>query len=276
MDSYCGHLDSLDLRARSGFVRHRPGHCQRSHVCCARRPQDPRTRRQRRARRPHVVHEDDGGTRECPSRAAPTESQGQVERARDVFVPDVRVQRGLSLRAPATPERAHHREAQVTGQFMCLVEPAFASPRSVQWHRHDEVDGVQDLRVSLAHQRPQRVSKARAAPELEPVDDLSQGAVVRSERGGMRDVVQRFTSAQRAGSGGARPRRSGDGGAAGAAQRRREETDGVPAGRADGAARRRQQPLAARDTPRREEEGERGVDRTPRPRGDPLSPGRVR
>ena len=161
-----GQLGAPRRRAREGETsrptsfarsRHDSGCRHRADVRRARRAQHLRARLERRARRAHVVHQNDPQSLEpWPGARAP-----ERKRVPHVRVPRVGREIGLRRRRAGSPQGVDHRHAQPRRELARLVEAARPPPAAMERHRHDEVRAVEHVGSRDAQARAR--GRARAS-----------------------------------------------------------------------------------------------------------------
>lgn len=195
------------------------------------RPDPAQTQRpaaglQRRARRHHVVDEHDAAVAQQASRAADARERPQAER----FAHVARAPRGRQARlrraVPDPAKHAPHRQPELAGQIVGLIESAAQGTTRMEWHGHHRIGAAEHIAAGLPHQPGER--RRQRPPLLVPEDvkDLAQGAFVTP--GASRQVeVRRPAPAARAERTGRPPRRQGV--SAANAERRRDGAHAPPA-----------------------------------------------
>ena len=130
---------------------------------------------QRRASGAHIVNQQHGFP---PNRGIAKSALPYREGPGDVRATPIGRKLDLSARCATPAKSFHHRRAQVTRDFVSLIEsaPVFASP--MQRDRHDAVGVRDDLSTSMTHLSGERHCKRQPAGILERVDDLSQRSFV--------------------------------------------------------------------------------------------------
>lgn len=150
-----------------------------AHFPNTRGDQHARARVECRARRHHIVHEDD-------DRSAETMRQprhrpcwgGQREGLADIGVTPRGGEACLRRIVPAPPQGAPHGPSQGARQVVRLIEAALPGAPGMQRNGHDGISAMECVRAGVGHQRGQFAGKRATFLVLERVDDLAQRAVV--------------------------------------------------------------------------------------------------
>ncbi len=238
---------------------------QRAHLPDTLLFERPRARLERRARRAHIVDEQDRpSTKLC---SGPRGHEGST----DVAMPASGGQSGLGRRRTDTAKSRADRQAQMLREVGRLIETARAAARWMKRNRHGRVGAVEKVRTAFAHQHRQRHRQRSAALVFQRMHDRAQRSLVEAHGTRSIDVTCGAATA------GAPRERATDRAPCreriptGVTQRWGEGKDGTPARRTDRPARRLLQCVAADGTWRRDQHGEKRVDHGPH-----SGPGTVR
>ncbi len=143
-------------------------------------PQYPRARVERRARRAHVVDEDNPQPAKI---AAPSKR----ERASHVRVAFRRRQIRLRLRRARAAECLDNRQLEISRELERLVESTRAAAPAMEWNGYDDRCLGKDVHARLSHAAPERTRKRAATRILHRVQNRAQRSLVRTDRAAARD-----------------------------------------------------------------------------------------
>jgi hypothetical protein len=192
-----------------------------------------------------------------PEQARPAPSQ--LERFVNIGVTSGGRQIHLGRRVTNPDEHRVHRKFESFRQHCCLIEATSALAPGIEWHWHNEVDILQEVKCGFAHDPSKTSSDGQALVVLECVNDLTQSPFVFANCSSTVDGSRRSTASRTARGRAAEftPRRQRI--ATAVADWRRDAMDGRPAGLADWTGQHIGDRLFACGASRSEENGEQGV-----------------
>jgi len=233
--------------------RHDSGGRERAHMRDPAFLERARARFEGRTRRAHVIDQHHGFPDESPG--GPRQPKG----AAHVPMATTGRQAGLRRRCADASKSRTHRDAQPQREIGGLVEPALPSPRRVERYRDGDVDPVEKIPASIAHQCGQRPGERSPTVVLQRVDDGSKRPFVRAYRARSIDVPASAPASCAPGQGHAdrSPRRQGI--AAPIAKWRGQRENRPPAGRTHRTACRVIEGRVAGRACGREQNGQQGV-----------------